>query len=143
MLIFKKLFDGVDVGEWIAFALLPSSLPFIVTLMLALGTTPLPGTMGAYIKMNDLIFMGISMCISNLTIWNTRRSRYHGSKLTPFFSMVALVVFGIGLAFGHFQPFIPFPLTVFISCVLAFIVLVNITLQKKKHSPLKPRRHDS
>jgi hypothetical protein len=55
---------------WIGFTILPSLLPFVVTLITSFGITSRATGWGDYIKMTDVIFMGLTIMIGNFNQLN-------------------------------------------------------------------------
>lgn len=66
MLLFKKVYyRASDVWKWLFTTIALSGLPIAISLMVAINKRSLPSTFDQYVNLNDLIFMGLSISITN------------------------------------------------------------------------------
>jgi hypothetical protein len=90
--------------KWLLFILLPSALPIIVTLSNAMNSEPKPLSFDTYINVNDMIFLGISMAISNISALRGNVYNFTGGSSIIFLGclMICIVLYQ---ASGHLSKF--------------------------------------
>jgi len=66
MHFFKRfILNGSTFWNWIGFTILPALLPFIMTIFSMIASPRQNATIDDYIKMSDLIFVGLTLTIAN------------------------------------------------------------------------------
>ena len=136
----KDFYWSGDVWKWFGFTILPSLLPMFVSVFLAVITTPLPREFETYLKTNDLIFMGLSITISNLNEWRDGIPGNIEDKVL-ILSIVLLIVFGVCLGAvysGHNSSIVMLILVSLITYV-AVKLSILITLRKSSLSSHNPK----
>lgn len=122
MLIFKRVYStGKAFESWLILTALPALLPFIVSAITATNRKALHGETEDYFKATDLIFIGISMCISNLNVWTTRLPSRSKKRLIAL-SVIFLFVLTICLTLAHSETGI----STLVSRIAGSIVVLSI-----------------
>ena len=94
----KRFYRHHDIWRWFLVTILPASLPFIVSVITSANR--LSGDFGEYIRIDELIFMGLSVNISNLNISSARIPAGVRDK-TTFLSVGYLLVLSICLGSSY------------------------------------------
>jgi hypothetical protein len=140
MIFFKRIFDKPNVWQWLVCNVQPSALAFVVTINTALSRTPMPHEHGAWVKLNDLIFMGLAISMSNLNVWRMRVSKEMKYE-AAFWAMPGLLVFGFILGVARATPNVPVPSTIFAMVLLWQVIRVNLSISRRirTQSTIKPK----
>lgn len=138
MRIFKNFFERINVWKWLTFTILPSLLPMFVSIMNGLFGSSLSHVLGDYVKMSDVIFMGICMSMSNMNIWRMRAAVTVKDKIT-FWSTVSLVVFSIALVHDHLDRSVPMPAGVLLFVLLIVNTRLSMEISTRRNTSTKRR----
>jgi hypothetical protein len=95
-----------------------------------------------YIKVNDLVFMGLSISISNINAWRRRVPAAVKDKAFSC-SIIPFVVFSIALSHNDPGSEVSTPFTVLILVLLLIGIKLNLDIYSKKAFTFFPRRRKS
>jgi hypothetical protein len=71
--MFERLVIGEGRGRlWFYLTLLPSLLPILMTFIMAISVEPMSTTWRDYVRVIDIIFLGMTLSISNVNVLRTR-----------------------------------------------------------------------
>ena len=141
MHIFKRIYyRSGDPWKWLFCIVLPSALPIGVSLIAAINTRPIPATLGAYININDVIFMGLSIAISNLSVW--RSSDADSIKdVLQFLSAFLMVFLCVCLGMSYSGAGLSIPIKIFV--VLLVLISSAISLEVTFRTSSNSKQEDS
>lgn len=118
-----------NVGKWFAGTIMPSLLP-LMTSAAAAVRSPTATEFGEYIKMSDMVFMGLTVNIASANIKRIGMPSESASNIIdlPVFLMILMSMFLVGV---YNNPSIQFLVKAIIIVLIVFSLYLNYNYNKR------------
>lgn len=119
-----------NVLVWLMTTLLPSLLPVVTTAAAATTRSMWPTEFDEYIKMSDVVFIGLTINIANLSMWKT--DLYEDEKMTVMVASGFLLIFlSVFLVGAYNNPSLHVGTRLIIVILVSVSVCINFTYNKR------------